>query len=365
MTAIQTTRPYFEGLNALRFMAAFAIFLLHQAPNASDFLDKNTLSFHVLSSFFWKNLSVGVDLFFIISGFLITFLLLHEKETNRKIDFLSFYKRRALRIFPLYFFIVGISFLQYRTTNPETDFLSYSLFLGNFALLKAHTWPVSLLIPLWSLSIEEHFYLIIPFFIQWLSPKKVAFFFGFLFLISIGFRTHTFLNNPTPFFVLYAHTLSRCDELLMGCLLALWQFYRPFRLKKALTPALITLILVFVALNSIEMSDYSTLFKAVFQKYIVLIPLLAFFTFFLVGESPILTKIKQAKPLDYLGKISYGLYMYHFAIGNLLLGATNVIPAAYWLVKVLINLSATIFVASLSYEFVEKRIIKLASRHAN
>ena len=255
--------------------------------------------------------------------------------------------------------MVGIAFLQYRITNPETDFLSYSFFVGNFALIKAHTWPVSLLIPLWSLSIEEHFYLVVPFFIQWLSPKKLAFFVGFLFLISIGFRAYTFFSNPTPFFVLYAHTLSRCDELLMGCLLALGQFYRPFRLKKAFFFAIFALTLLFIALNSIEMSDYSTFFKAVFKKYLVLIPLIAFFTFFLIGESHVLTKIKQAKSLDYLGKISYGLYMYHFAVGNLLLGATNLIPINYWVAKVLINLSATVIVASLSYELVEKRILKL------
>ena len=185
-------RVYFKGLAEIRALAAlFVIFHhleLYKHRNAISSLYDTPVNYFI--SHLGKN---GVYIFFILSGFLITYLLLTEKKLNKKIDIKKFYFRRVLRIWPLYYLIVIISFtiipflaLNFETFQSETHYynrilhlkespyitlLLFLLFLPNLALsLRPAVVGAA---QSWSVGVEEQFYLIWPHFINRIKKKKI------------------------------------------------------------------------------------------------------------------------------------------------------------------------------------------------
>src|SRR5581483_3255154 len=143
---------HFKGLNALRFFSALSIIIYHcyfNVPHPYPVLNR-----------LMHNLVLGVDMFFIISGFLIIYLLLDEKEQYGKISLTKFYTRRVLRIFPLYYLVIIIAFIFYY--SQQVNFTPFLLFYGNLWMAHTGHWTADVLNPLWSLNIEEQFYLVIP-----------------------------------------------------------------------------------------------------------------------------------------------------------------------------------------------------------
>ena len=154
---------YLPGLNTLRFIAAFFVVISH--ANISLF----KLGIYDECKFpFLNRGGDSVDFFFTLSGFLITYLLINELKNTQTISITQFYRRRVLRIWPLYFLIIIIGFIILGVVYPmiykkaffETDILSLVLmfvfFIPNFA---AKNFMVGLLNPLWSIGVEEQFYL--------------------------------------------------------------------------------------------------------------------------------------------------------------------------------------------------------------
>src|ERR1700722_15197921 len=102
---------YFTGLNPLRFISAFAIIIAHVTLGL-----QNTMQQSALRQFL-HNLNIGVDMFFLVSGFLITFMLIEEKSETGSLSIRGFYMRRVLRILPLYYLIIAIAFFEYHISN--------------------------------------------------------------------------------------------------------------------------------------------------------------------------------------------------------------------------------------------------------
>lgn len=143
---------------------------------------------------FFHNLPVGVDFFFIISGFLITYLLLQEKNNTGKIHIGAFFLRRMLRIFPLYYLIILLSFLAFHNSNVQVNYLPHLYFWGNFETIKEQTWIKGWLQPLWSLCVEEHFYWVVPFLIAIFPIKSLKFLYGIIIVVSIAAKAYFFLH---------------------------------------------------------------------------------------------------------------------------------------------------------------------------
>jgi peptidoglycan/LPS O-acetylase OafA/YrhL len=355
-------RPiHFPGLNALRFAAALAIILYHTTLGFQQGHLGLAASWHPSSALALHNLSLGVDLFFIISGFLIVYLLLAEKAAAHTISLRKFYARRALRIFPLYFLIVAVAYVQYHTTHPEIDFSKFIYFWGNFWLISRGAWTVPPLTPLWSLCIEEQFYLVIPLLLLWLPLRRVPFLFGGVVVLTIAFRAYAAASGPANWMLLYCHTLSRCDLLALGGLLAYWHFTHPLELQLpdwffwALTAAF-ALLLSLVATN-----NFTAVVSAALLKYVFALPLVAIFCFLVFNSSPLTQRINQSRVLDYMGKISYGLYMYYGLIIEYL-GQHPILPPAWHRALPILVLGLTAVVAAVSYELFEKQLLKLKSR---
>lgn len=346
---------HFKGLNALRFFAAFAIIIYHSTLNFQDNYPKSI-------KMLLHNLPLGVDLFFIISGFLIVYLLIVEREKENSISLVKFYTRRILRIFPLYYLIIAIAWFQFHETNPEIDFTKYLYFAGNFWMIETDKWTVAILNPLWSLCIEEHFYLVIPFLITLIPLDKLKYLFFSIIAVSIFYRAYITFSQEINWMSIYAHTLSRCDLIAAGGLIAYYHHKQKINLNIKgiyLAGAVIYLLLI---MSIVDNADFTGINNATFKKYLFAIPLVFIFcgVVFNNNQNKVLNMITENKLINYLGKISFGLYMYHSPIGEYLLKYPT-INNSMWLKLISISI-LTIAISSLSYEIFEKQILKLKSK---
>lgn len=344
----------FVGLDILRCCAALSIVIYHSTLSYKEFLPR---AFAMLLHGF----PVGVDFFFIISGFLITYLLLAEKEQTGAISLSRFYLRRALRIFPLYYIIVALAWWLHHAGHPEINFYSYLYFIGNFWMID-HDWTVATLNPLWSICIEEQFYVIIPLLVWLIPTRRLPWLFGGIIALSIGFRVYATLTPQHNYWMtIYCHTLSRCDVLAVGCWLAWRHFTRPIRLQLPRWTLLAAVMFLVLLLSIIDTSDFTSLNLATFKKYLYVLPLVFIFCYTLFTPHAATPPGKGVQVLNYLGKISYGLYMYHSPVIFLL----DENPAIYHdsqSLRLFLILAITVVIASLSYYLFEKQILRLKNR---
>ena len=345
---------HFSGLNALRFFSAFAVIFYHCSLS---FQEQFPSGIKMLT----HNLHMGVDMFFLISGFLIVYLLLVEKEKTKTISLPKFYMRRILRIFPLYFLIIGIAWLQYHQSRPEIPWDQFFYFAGNFWMIETNAWTVGILNPLWSLCIEEHFYLVIPLLVFLIPLHRIRFLFWFIILFSIAFRVYATLTIEYNWFTIYAHTLSRCDVLAIGGLMA-W-YHKSNRLHFTISPVFMVGMFMYLVLTMmiVDNSDYTTMTFAVLKKYVFILPMAFLFYGMILNpqESRLLLLFKSNTMLDYLGKISFGLYMYHSPVLDFLAGVEWINQSLF--IKIIVITLVTIVISALSYELFEKQILKLKS----
>jgi peptidoglycan/LPS O-acetylase OafA/YrhL len=160
---------------------------------------------------------LGVDLFFILSGFLITGILLDSREKPGY--FRNFYARRFLRIIPLYFTVIGVMWLGY--PSGSRYFVLSLLFLANFASAFGARVPHGPAV-FWSLAIEEHFYLVWPWTVRFLKPRALAFTAGAITVIMPILRVWVLRAGWFTVSQIYSYSFFRFDGLAMGALLAIW-----------------------------------------------------------------------------------------------------------------------------------------------
>lgn len=362
----------FDQLDLFRFIAAFMVILAHAYEGWSgyfgvpgfmsnnDYKTLNVMGKYLNTAIF--NFSFGVDIFFMISGFLITYILLAEKEETGTISLKNFYVRRVLRIWPLYYFLILVTpFLIRWLGEAEPDYLSTILFYNNFHAIQTEKW-VYPFAHFWSICIEEHFYLFWPILIL-VTPKKylMTFFCSIIFL-SILFRIYIGIFVPTPFFSLYLHTFCRMDVLAIGAIGA----YLRFNGKLTVFPdrkfrwMLYFLFIIMIFNESIV--NWNTLFLVCFKKYFYCgVAALAMLNYQFNPEANRIFKGRNI--LFYLGKTSYGMYMY----GNIVL--LIVIKQIMWRFQIqnmyyffIIVTLVSLVVPVLSYEIFEKQFLKLKSR---
>ena len=363
---------YFEHLDVVRFIAAFMIIILHsyeawcgwygEVGILSGGTYKELTTQGKFFDQFIRNLGVGVDIFFLISGFLITYILIEEKKRYKTIQIKNFIIRRTLRIWPLYLFIIGITPFLVSWLDSETpDYLANIFFIGNFEIIDSKTWTYPFA-HFWSICIEEHFYLIWPFIILLVPNKKLLASFGILIFLSISFRLWTSYSMEHPWYTLFLHTLSRIDVLVIGAIGAYFYSKKPFIVKLNRTTRILLLCVLIISLAIEPIVLWDTPFLAGFKK------------FFFIGIIAILLLdynfnpkfkhfLKKKSIIHYLGKVSYGIYMY----GNILL--LIIIKKIMWEFQInnmwvffLIVTCLSLIIPILSYELFEKQILKLNKR---
>lgn len=303
----------------------------------------------------------GVTIFFFLSGYLITTLLRVEFAATGRIDLRAFYLRRFLRIAPpLYITLLIVNVAQLQGwlgagSNPQTFVWDY-LFLSNYA----HLWGQEggLPIPLWSLAVEEHFYLLFPIFFAVLAKRHsatgVAKICLLLCLISLGFRIIPWeLGHDLTRNYYWSHT--RMDSILFGSILAMWQnplvddeFWRPS--KAAFLCSTIILLATFAIRNEA--------FRQTIRYSLQGISLFVIFGYVLGSKAAIISRILSLSVLAWVGSVSYTLYLCHVAIFAVLRNSFG----DSWHSYILGVIGAFVFAQAMRF-LVEKPIIAWRRRH--
>lgn len=360
-----------KELDGIRGIAILLVFAFHAFKRASYFTANPILDYIAkLTSIGW----IGVDIFFVLSGFLITSILLQKK--GEKDYFKNFYARRVLRIFPLYYLMLGvtISFMSVVEPDVQTHILErlpfYLLYQQNWLMAAGDLPPIYLLIT-WSLAIEEQFYLFWPFLIYFLQKRALVVANISIILLSIIVRIIVALvsNDPTSaLYIAYYSTITRLDTLALGALIAiifkesvLWQE----KLKKIALPALLcsmVLVLIVVLMpNSdqlynnvpVRLTGYTVL--AIMGGSSIVISLT-------YERSFLLRRFFRNKVLRFFGQYSYALYLIHPLILQIFLDILWDAKFRGWQAYVsylFISFSLTIILSMLSWNLMEKRMLSL------
>ena len=316
MTELPSQRDHYPALDGLRGVAIIAVIVYHNFPYGN-------------SLFGW----LGVDLFFVLSGFLITRILMKSIQQNPKIEVLkNFYIRRALRIFPLYYLFLFVFLFLFPTLGIlKNEVLEYQenkwwfiFYIQNWLFTNNLPQNSQFLNHFWSLGVEEQYYILWPiiiFFVR--KPKKlIVLLTGFLILLFV-FRCIVWNAHFSNFNYTTFYTFTRFDGIIVGSLIALIvQLKKDFLLYHTATvvTGLALLNFLFYFLNRDRQLPYLA-----FIGYTTFASMFGILVYELTtGNNILLKKILSVSILRFLGKISYGLYMFHF-------------PVYYFLKKVIFN----------------------------
>lgn len=359
---------YFQNLDALRFIAAFSVFIFHFFRDVNGFYPslKNNWLFDKVMIIADKG-ALGVNFFFVLSGFLITYLIFHEKKVKNKFTLWKFLVRRTLRIWPLYFIIVIIGFIIFPLIFDWYDTahnpINYIFFLANFdEIWYGLNDSVNFLTSPWSVAVEEQFYLfwgIGLFGLFKLNFFKIEYLILLIFILSMIFRW----NHIGAERVNYYHTLSVCQDILVGSFIGISLFKGRSWITKIKDLSRLKTILIYIlglgiciAKNKLFQGDLVVIERLVlslFFAFVILDQIQGIHSFFKFGK---------IKSFNYLGKISYGLYMYHlvlmFLISHFML--TQFASNFYFIpIYFILSLGSVILVSALSYRYVESKFLNL------
>lgn len=322
---------YMPALDGLRALSVAMVFTVHAAP---------ALGFPG---------GLGVDIFFVISGFLITRILLKEYRRDGRVDLRAFYLKRALRLYPA-LLLVCLSFMAFffvlRHTMPialvkvsaiALTYISniWMATTGEFIGHLSHTW---------SLAMEEQFYLVWPLLLLGLlrfrKPAVIV-----AILVVASFAVWMLIGISQPY-----NPLVRAGGLLAGCLTAFLVEKRPWQNMGAAYAA-VAVIAAAVALEWSGVLDRQFTLPMVSVAMPFLIVHLAF------GSGPVV-RFLSSRVLVHLGVISYGLYLWHYII----LAGLAMVGFKYGVTMALVAVLPTYVCAALAYRFVEAPIIRLKAR---
>ncbi len=310
--------------------------------------------------------SLGVWIFFVLSGFLITRILMksrHETTAENQHAMVIFYVRRFLRIFPLYYFVLFLAF--FASALFRADWYWYVTYLQNFRFILAEKGDPLFGTHLWSLAVEEQFYIFWPLMILF-APRNLL-----LPMISAAAASAVGIRFLLAYlgwseFEIYVFTPSNLDTLGLGALLA---YFVTYRREQVMAFRWATLALGVVALVAAVVTRL-TVGRA---GYACLLPLpmglLSVWIISLTAEGVrgFIGRIISWSPFIYIGRISYGIYVYHFFVPELLeplLQRFSLVGdgLALVLIRFVIYFTVTMIVASLSWFLMEKPINSLKDK---
>ena len=367
---------YLRGLDGLRGIAAMLVIvghveLLKKVFNLNNIYDGGGLFFLYLGD-------LSVTFFFVLSGFLITFLLITEREKKDKISIKNFYLRRILRIWPVYYILFFCGFIILPLISSSTFLLPKAIpngnywnsFLFNVVLLPNFSKtsnPVAF--QSWSIGVEEQFYILWPLLLSRIhSLKKLSLIMGGIVIGVYLLRSGIYLNNSSILNWPFLNTInkffaeSRFDNMATGGILAILFYMKPnYKLPFILKIFIIIITgLILIKTSTIGFGIDNPLAAIVFASLIFMV---------INTKAPMFL---ESSVLKFLGKISYGLYMYH-VIGiilaiNLIVYLNPLFDGKGFYSNMLLyimSVSISVFISYLSYNLMEKRILKFKDRLSN
>jgi peptidoglycan/LPS O-acetylase OafA/YrhL len=308
---------FLPNLNGLRFLGALMVFIFHLFTLGREHWGefRESTWFSALYKLASKG-HHGVGLFFVLSGFLITHLLLKEIERNGSINVRNFFVRRVLRIWPLYYLLIIFGFLLFPLLpfgqGTDHSVLNYALFISNLdEIWNGANDPLNFLTISWSVSIEEQFYLswmLLMFILPFLKKGKyLAHFFGMIIIGTIFFRLNYFADER----IMYYHTFANISDLAVGGLTALGVSRLKWDERIINLSKLKVFLLYFIGIALVLLS--TVIFKDEFRSIERLV-LGSFFAFVVLEQAygkhfPL--QMDRVPGFFQGGKITYGFYMVH------------------------------------------------------
>lgn len=366
---------YFDQLNGIRFIAVMLVLLDHWLIPINPF------------SFLGH---LGVVIFFVLSGFLITRILFQNADECRSnfssplTKIIRFIYRRSLRIFPIYFLLMSIGVL-FGLSNMAHVWPYLIFYLPNLYIMLKGTW-LGIWDHLWSLAVEEQYYLVFPYFILFLNPKRYLSLFVAMLSIGLGIRLGFYLfathsTKELDWMWWYVNPFAAVDCFGLGGILAyLFHYHQAyFQSIKFLKKGLFLSALIYIAVLYLAKQasfPHDNIWSIAFERFSG-----ASMSFFLIAlsirkDTWFLSAFLKQKWVSYLGQISYGIYLYHNLVMNyyhdsgntLWYFLTTYLPDFHlelvnftWY-KFLICFVILIGLSSLSWYFIEKPINKYKDR---
>jgi peptidoglycan/LPS O-acetylase OafA/YrhL len=350
---------YFPELDGLRFFAFFLVFIHH----AELFYTIPQLRF--LHDFGW----VGVDLFFALSAFLFTKLLLVERQVSGAISFSKFYLRRLFRIWPVYYLYVAVSLLlfsvlHHNSLTGETGLRLFGLltFTDNiFSAIFGYN-PIPLVGHLWTIGYEEQFYIFIPLLIAMLARWSVRSRLLLLAAVSLLFfaARSVMIVNHVPHPAIWVLPVTHFESIAFGMLIGFggMDFFagkiRPMLLFVA-GVACFCLMSLLPPIQTVSFWLFSTYALTGLSTALVLQSAIS---------SDHMKRFLSKTVFVYLGKRSYGLYLYHFFGIDLANWALGFMPGLLFpdAVSFALSLVFTVIISIVSYRVVERPFLELKKR---
>lgn len=362
-------KPYFPTLDGLRFFAFLLIFLHHVT-----FYMQQDYATNSITSFLHSNGWIGVSFFFSLTGFLTTYLLLVEKEKLGRIDIKSYQIKRILRIWPLYFIaiIVGYCFYFFISggfgKNPgeyvldvKQHFPWFLTFLGNWGI-ALNSWGGSRAISeLWAVCVDQQFYLLWPFAVLLMKNFRRSIWVSLL-LISFSILFRGFLlSTGTGHPQVYVNSLNWLDTFTFGALAAQILFFKPAFFEKFkflystflqifVMAFLIVYLYVLTISNNVgsRVDVWSYSFIGLIATYLIVCG---------ISSNSVLSIVFKNNFFVKLGKLGYGLYVWHILALEIIFYTIGKSGNDYFLI--FLGLPLTVIFAILSSRLIEKPFLHL------
>lgn len=361
-------RTYLPGLHGLRAIAAFLVIIVHIELFKSNWGLPNWHDNRLISDLG----TIGVDFFFVLSGFLITYLLFHEKESYNKINLRSFYIRRVLRIWPLYYVVLILVFFVLPFTGypeiPGKDIHDnfyerlalFTFFLPNVSKAFYDFVPYGGI--MWSVGVEEQFYLFWPIIIAFSNKylkSIITVFFSLLFLKALAllpyFSEFENVNSIKKMLAMF-----RIEIMTIGGIGAWLLYYKKSLVRKYLFGGFSQ----FVSYTGIFLVVYFLPSFLNDAKHVVMGCFFIVIILNVSSNSGSFIKLEN-DVFKFLGNISYGMYMYHMIIANGFISLGIVLGLDSYRFEIFIYSGTfvfTVLVSHFSYTLLEKPFLKLKTK---
>lgn len=363
--SINSSRAFFPDLDASRFLAFILVFLFH-AIKTSDSNFQSESSYQFIRSHL-EVAHMGVDYFFTLSSFLISYLLLLELKTKKSIRIGAYLMRRILRIWPLYFFVLLLGFIlipQFTTLfSPNAELslppaLPFVLFIANFYMMEHGVAFLFVLSILWTISVEEQFYLIWPFLCK-MGSKAFPLVCTVFILLSVG---SGFFIEPSK---AYFHSLTYFANFGVGGLAAYLVVYKTEWIAQF--EKLSKSKIIFVYLILLIASILYPYWRAIpFLSQLEQVVFACLFSFFILEQSFSKNSLFKMRNLSFwskMGKMSYGLYVYEaLGITTVTFLVDRYVTESYFgffVFKPVLAFVLTLIIAILSYRTIESFFLRL------
>jgi peptidoglycan/LPS O-acetylase OafA/YrhL len=298
----------------------------------------------------------GVDLFFVLSGFLVGRLLMQNRESITY--FKTFFIRRACRILPLYLAVVAAAALfdPGFVSNDHLPLYAYLTFTQNFWMAAAASLGVMSLAVTWSLAIEEQFYVTLPFLVRFVSPARLWRIIVACIVLAPLFRLLTDVTVSNGYFASHVLFFNRMDTLMLG-VLAAWLHQKRARLPRSWLYTALFVLMAILLLFAWKGQSANLLVRVFLYDAVAM-----FYCSMLLLAMQGGLRFLRSRALAYTGTISYALYLLHRPLQEIVHGGDRAITGWRDVAVTAAALVIVFVLASLSWELFERKFVNFGHR---